>query len=511
MDTLVAPPPTETVLSWRANPGPQEFALQQPYTVFEILYGGARGGGKTDAGMAWLSEYVEHPKYRALVLRRNAEDLSDWIDRAQYMFSGLGAKLTRHPTTTFTFPSGAKIRCGHLKDKDAFTKYQGHEYQKILIEELTQIPKENHYQTLLYSCRSSVPELRPQVFLTTNPGGVGHGWVKRRFIQDRNQPPRIPCIPFLNSKTGRKAIFIPASIDDNPILTTNDPEYVMQLEALKESDEQLYKAWRLGSWDVFIGQAFPEFNVLTHVYPSQKVPMLDKETLAKSLKITCFDWGYTAMGVMLWLAVSPVENEYGVRHVWCYRELAQNMKSPKMWGVDLAKAFKEEERLGHGRPHYMALPHDCFGTTRGEQTIASTFQAITGLSVQRMPTLNKGARTNRKALLHSMLQNSEDGSPYLLFNQSVNYTIDTIPELVYDDNNPEDINTDGEDHGYDALTGGLLTLSMDPVASGAVKHHQPRDRLDKKRTFVATPDGEYVAPDIMSAVGNAKKRRSSPY
>lgn len=511
MDTLVAPPPTTTMDAWRPNAGPQEFSLQQPYSIFEILYGGARGGGKTDAGIAWLSEYVGHPKFRGLVLRRNAEDLSDWIDRAQFMLSGLGAKLTRHPTVTFSFPSGAKIRCGHLKDKDAYTKYQGHEYQKILIEELTQISKEEHYQTLLFSCRSSVPELRPQVFLTTNPGGIGHGWVKRRFIQARNETPREPCMPFINPKTGRMAIFIPANIEDNPVLVNNDPEYVMQLEALKESDEQLYKAWRLGSWDVFIGQAFPEFNAITHVYPSQRIPVLTPKILAKSLKIMCFDWGYTAMGVMLWLAVSPIENEFGVRHVYCYKEIAQNRKSPREWGVDLRKAINDDKKSGVGVPDYMALPHDCFSSTRGEQTIAVTFGDMTNISVQRMPTLSKGARTNRKALLHSMLQTSEDTTPYLLIHRSANYTIDTLPELVYDDNNPEDIDTDGEDHAYDALTGGLLTLSLDPRAGGAVKHHTPRQKLETKRTFVATDDGQYRPPDIMNAVAKAKKRRGSAF
>ena len=167
------------MLEWRPHPGKQEEALRR--NEFEVLYGGQRGGGKTDAGLVWLTEYIQHPRYRALVIRKNSEDLSDWIDRAAYLYQRYGARPTGKPAT-ITFPSGAKIRTGHLKDDLAYTKYQGHEYQRILIEELTQIPDETRYLQLISSCRTSIPELIPQIFCTTNPGGLGHAWVKARFI-----------------------------------------------------------------------------------------------------------------------------------------------------------------------------------------------------------------------------------------------------------------------------------------------------------------------------------------
>ena len=206
----------------------------------EILFGGARGGGKTDAGMAWLLYDIDNPKYRALVIRRNADDLKDWIDRARSFYKPTGAIVSGQPSD-IKFPSGAIIRTGHLKDENAYSKYQGHEYQKILIEELTHIAREGDYEKLLGSCRSTVEGIEPQIFNTTNPDGAGHKWVKNRWnIPD--EPKDIVITDDLN----RKRVFIPSKIEDNKKLMEADPGYVEYLESIK--DEDLRNAWRNGSW-----------------------------------------------------------------------------------------------------------------------------------------------------------------------------------------------------------------------------------------------------------------------
>jgi len=217
-------------------------ALERP--DFEILYGGSRGGGKTEAGQAWLLYDISHPKLRALVIRRNSDDLKDWMDRARIMYAPCGAVFVGNPAE-IRFPSGAKIRSGHLKDEGAYTKYQGHEYQRILIEEVTHIPSESLYEKLLGSCRSTVPELRPQVFLTTNPDGDGHYWVKERFdCENPDEKPRF----FTDEATGitKSRIFIPAKVEDNKYLIENDPGYVAYLNSIK--DPVLRRQWRDGSW-----------------------------------------------------------------------------------------------------------------------------------------------------------------------------------------------------------------------------------------------------------------------
>jgi len=183
---------------------------------------------------------IDNPRLRQLVIRKNAEDLKDWEDRAMVMYSGMGAKFTGKPLT-IEFPSGAKIVTGHLKDDKAYTKYQGHEYQRMLIEELNQIPREEHYLKLISSCRSTIPGLPAKIFATTNPGGVGHTWVKKRFVD-----PSRPMSEFRDLISGRSRVYIPATVDDNPTLMQNDPDYVRFLESLPPD---LKAQWRYGSWE----------------------------------------------------------------------------------------------------------------------------------------------------------------------------------------------------------------------------------------------------------------------
>lgn len=201
---------------------------------------GARGGGKTDAGQAWLLYDIDKPRYRALVIRRNATDLDDWIDRAKVMFAPARGVFVGG---TFNFPSGARIRTGHLKDDNAYTKYQGHEYHKMLIEEITHITSEDNYEKLLGSCRSTVEGIKPQVFCTTNPDGGGFSWVKRRW----NIPDHPTETVVVNDeKNGRTRVFIPSRVQDNPKLMENDPGYVKYLESI--TDDDLRDAWLNGSW-----------------------------------------------------------------------------------------------------------------------------------------------------------------------------------------------------------------------------------------------------------------------
>ena len=231
---------TEPEIHWQPNPGPQTNALKK--IEYEVLYGGARGGGKTDAGIAWLLYPIHIPQYRGLAIRRNAEDLVDWLDRAEEMYRAVGGVRSGKPAV-FKFPSGAKIRTGHLKDDKAYTKYQGHEYQRMEIEELTHIAREENYLKLLGSCRSTIPGLDAQIFCTTNPGEVGHKWVKERWHIDMALPPaEIRCV---DDKTERPRVFVSAKVTDCPQIVNNDPDYIKFLEGLPSG---LKEQWRDGSW-----------------------------------------------------------------------------------------------------------------------------------------------------------------------------------------------------------------------------------------------------------------------
>lgn len=234
---------SEKKVHWKPHPGKQEAALAFE-DVDEKLYGGGRGGGKTDAGQAWMvhPDYIKHPRYRGLVIRQNATDLTDWIDRARTMYLPLKPTFKGNPGEIH-FPSGAVIRTGHLKDAGSYQKYQGHEYQRVLIEEASHIPDENLYEKLMASCRSTIQELRPRKMLTSNPDGDGGVWLKKRF---KIKPGS--AIQHFVTEHGETRMYIPSTVDDNPSLL-KDTQYVRFLDSLTDPD--LKAAWRQGDWDAF--------------------------------------------------------------------------------------------------------------------------------------------------------------------------------------------------------------------------------------------------------------------
>lgn len=470
---------------WKAQPGPQTLALQVPDSVNEILYGGKRGGGKTDTGIIWMQEPVSLPRYRGLVIRKHVSDLRDWVDRATRMYQGLGVKVAYRPWE-LTFPSGAKIVTGHLKDDLSYTQWMGQEFQRMLIEELTQIPDEKRYAQLRASNRSTVDGLPAQTFATTNPGGVGHSWVKKRFVDIG------PYYQIYTDQLGLRRVYIPAGIDDNPALTKVDPDYVKQLEALKEIDPDLWKAWRLGDWSIIAGQAFREWNSILHITPIPPMPLKDCK------KFICFDWGYSNWGVALWVAIAP-ENRYGVVRYYVYRELWLKEHEPREW----AKQFKLLQRIDGVRDIW--LPPDCFNKEMGS-SIADIFRTDGTLNVKQASTPS-GSRHMRKAIMHSALADAIDGRPYLQMHPNCVKLAESLPELITDENDPEDIDTDGNDHGYDALTVGLLMEAPHLARSGGVKQRAGIPQIETKRVWApGMHQGQIAPPDIMDAIAHYETR-----
>lgn len=500
------------VLRWRPNPGKQERALRIPDNVFEVLYGGARGGGKTDAGIYWMIKPIEqlgwqptvtHPLFRGLVLRRSAKDLNDWLDRASRVYKAYGAKLVKSPQTVFTFPSGAKIIVGHLKDVSA---YLGHEYQRILIEELTQIKDELTYTKLLGSCRSTITDLsgntlvRPQIFMTTNPGGKGHGWVRRRFVS---------AAPwdtfFMNPATNRWAIFIPSSVKDNPKLTEADPGYVQWLEGIRFTDEKLYRMWALGEWDAFEGQVFTEWRYQLDGRPHHVFDRFWFD-ISKMERITGFDWGMRDPASMHWIARLPA-NEYGVEHLIIYREVYQGNTPARRWGELMGNVQKIDP------VRYMVLPHDCFSTRPDGSTVADSMKAgirkVIGktIPIKQAESLKHGSRLNRVSLMHDLLATSPDGYPYLMIHSSCSNLIRTLPELVYDETIVEEIDDDAEDHAFDSATYGLTTLKPRFAAGDLVKIGGRQPSL-MQPGYKATPQGGFAMDNFLQQVAASQVRPS---
>lgn len=434
---------------WQPHPGPQMEALA--YRVYELLYGGARGGGKTEAGIMFLIEddYHLNPLYRALVVRKNADDLKDWIDRAERIYIQLGAKKVGTPVE-FIFPSGAKIRTGHLKDDNAYTKYQGQEYQKMLLEELTHIATEQRYEMLIASCRSTVPGLIAQIFATTNPNGKGHVWVKKRFVKGENIPK--PGTVWIPEKTLRPRLFIPSKVFDNPTLVNNDPGYINFLKGLTPT---LRAMWLDGSWDVGAGEFFEEWDEKIHVCTPFDIPEHWK-------RFICMDYGFTNQTAVLWCAVDPSSGK-----VFVYRELYVTQHTYEMVAETIYRMTPADEVRSID---WMAVDSSIFDS--GKETGKTGYDIMkevfrkdeTKFPVPiRLATKGPGSRLNGWNLVRSYLRHKKDElgktiTRLQVFKTCTNF-IRVMPEQLFDENNVEDLDTDGEDHIPDAIRYGLRTLS----------------------------------------------------
>lgn len=426
---------------WKPHEGPQEDALRT--AAFELLFGGARGPGKTDAGVVWIGckpELIENPRYRALVIRRNADDLVDWIDRARLMYSRYKVQIVGRPYE-IRFPSGAKIRTGHLRDANAYSKYQGHEYQRMLIEELTQIPQEKHYIQLIGSCRSTVDGIDARIFATTNPGGVGHAWVKRRFID-----PSPPNTVFMGHDTERTRIFIPGRVEDNPTLLQKDPNYLRYLEGLKETDVELWKAWRLGDWDTFAGQYFREFRRDLHVLPYDYIPQAD------DIHIGGMDWGRADPFAFIGTVIRKIEwlnpetlNEHTFYRAITYKEVYGTEKRPEEWGEIIRTVVPLTK--------YRFIQADTQIYNPGNDKSMSIYEQFCQFDEEYRGRLRPASkeRVGGWENMRKWLSIAPDGKPYWQINPSCTNLIRTLPELVHDENNVEDVDTTGEDHAEDAV------------------------------------------------------------
>ena len=421
------------LIHWEPHPR-QSFALSR--SEFEIAFGGARGGGKSSCLMAWMVEptYLNNPQFRGLIIRRNYDDLRDYIDRATQMYQHLDVEVVGNPAE-FRFPTGAIIRTGHLMDKQAYQKYQGHEYQKMGIEEATLIHDEEDYLKLISSCRSTVG-LPPQVFLTCNPGGPGHSWFKKRFVDNPREK------TYYDPVTSRTRIFIPSKIQDNPKLMEEDPGY---FEMLKGLPDELRRAWLDGDWDVYYGQYFSQWRYDVHVVEPFHIP-------SNWYRYRAIDYGYRAPFAVVWLAVDPDNNVYLYRDYYVSEmELSGHIDAINGLSTD------EDYRVTMGDPSmWIRNP---------QNSNRSDLQAGSHMAIADI--LRKGGISVVKAnndrlsgwnLLREYLKWDDETPPKLHIFKTCGKFIETIPMLVHDLRRPEDLDTKGPDHLADAIRYGLMHI-----------------------------------------------------
>jgi hypothetical protein len=279
---------------WAPQPGPQHAFIKCP--VFEVVYGGARGGGKTDAA---LGDFANHAKRYAdnakgLFVRRTRVALEPTIERAKQLYRPLGAEW-QEQKSRFVWPNGAILYFRYLdRDADA-DAYQGHDYTRVYVEELTQFPDPKPVDKLKATLRSAAGV--PTGFRATcNPGGPGHTWVKSKYID----PGAWKIVtekfknPFDGSEVERSRVFIPAKLSDNPKLLGVDPGYVGNLYLA--GSEQLVKAWLEGDWNVIEGAFFDKWSAARNVCKPFGIP-------SDWIRFRSMDWGSARPFSVGWWAV----------------------------------------------------------------------------------------------------------------------------------------------------------------------------------------------------------------
>lgn len=356
--------------------GPQGLAFWS--SADEVIMGGGRGSNKTETSLAFTIKgnpgadtnipvnrsYVLHPQYRFLVLRKNVKDLEDWKSRAKRFYEPFGAVLTESPIIKFEFPSGAIGILDHMDGDDAFEKYMGQQYHRIIYEELTQCPSELLYARIKASCRSVISEMRPQVFGSANPGGPGHVWFTDRFISNSVKTSDSTW-EYTDKETGQTRMFVHGTVDDNPYFMRDDAKYVRELDALKDIDEYEWRKWRLGDFSCVAGQYFPMFRPngpmgaekekypwANHVITSGSVPLMPWW----HRWISC-DWGVAHECAVYW----GCQNPNGQVHV--YREMVRRDALIADVGVSIALATLDDLRGLENHSMVMWLSHELFSKT----------------------------------------------------------------------------------------------------------------------------------------------------
>jgi len=457
--------------SWSPQPGPQTAFVGS--RVFEVVYGGARGGGKTDAA---LGDFAFHARdfgagAQGLLVRRSRVALEPTIARAKQIYRPFGARW-EEAKSRFIWKSGAVLYFRYL-DRDADAElYQGHSYSRVYIEELTQFADPRPVDKLKATLRSATGT--PCGFRATcNPGGPGHNWVKARYID--------PGAWALIEEDGLDRAFIPARLADNPKLAQSDPLYVSRLR--QSGSEQLVRAWLDGDWNIIEGSFFDKWSERNIVRPF-KVPAL-------WTRLRSFDWGYAAPFSVGWWAVAsdpydaggdqPIPRGALVRYREWYGSNGKPNEGLRLDAEAVAAGILEREggeiiRLAVADP---SIFRQDGGPSIGERMRRAgvAFRAADNTRVGKAGALS-GWDQLRARIAGAPSGDGRDPAPMLYVFDTCRDFIRTVPVLQHDPLRPEDLDTGAEDHIADEAR--YACLSRPLVARRPAPAANPPDLWEKE-------------------------------
>ena len=420
----------KTVVIGTPNEKQQKFLRSR---TKHTAFGGARGGGKswTVRCKAKLLA-LRYRGIKILIVRRTFAELTN--NHINPLLKELNG-IARYNKTekVFTFPNGSTITFGYCNNDKDLLQYQGAEYDVIFLDEATQL--QELWMKEIVACLRGVNAFPKRIYYTCNPGGPGHHYIKRLFIDRRYEEGEDP-----NDYT-----FIQSLVTDNKALLKSQPDYLKQLEALPP---KLKEAWLYGRWDIFEGQFFEDFvdspdhyedRMNTHVIAPFQIP--DGWKIYRS-----FDWGYAKPFSCGWWAVDYDGVAYRILELYgCTKTPNEGVK----WTPE--KVFSEIHRIETEHPWLKGK--DIIGVADPAIWDGETGESIADVAAKHRVWFSKGdnKRIPGWMQVHYRLAFDENGFPMMYIFSNCKAFIRTMPLLQYDEHKVEDLDTSQEDHVADEV------------------------------------------------------------
>lgn len=457
------------------------FTLMDPKCKY-LLYGGAAGGGKsyflrwTAIGLAmyYASKGIDrvpiglfsedYPTLRDRQVTKIMREFPPWLGTLkETQRDGLAFYLAPQ------YGSGVIM----LRNLDDPSKYASVEFAAILVEELTKNTEET-FEDL--RTRMRFPGVEDRKFIgATNPGQIGHGWVKRKWVK---------VDPAYQDLEQNRFFFVPAKYSDNRY---NPSDYGIQLSAI--TDPQKRRALLDGSWDVFAGQYFDEWNPSLHVI-NPFVP--DKNNVI----IGGMDWGRTKPFAFLLSTVEKVfYEEKSFYRVKTFSETYGIKKNPIEWSEEIKEQLRRLFSLTLGDIVWARADTSIFDKLAdGSRSIRDQF--VEADDRWRLLRKSNKDRIQGWNIMHDWLSTAPDGLPYWQIASNCSNLIRTLPDLVHDENQVEDLDSDGEDHAPDAMRYMLKHLKWIDAKLGGIKENQ-EGKTERVKFFAdVTDEGQQIAINI---------------
>lgn len=460
---------------WSPQPKQREFMSRGED---EALFGGAAGGGKSDALIMEGVRQVHIPHYKGLILRKTYPQLTELIEKSLRYFPSAfpGAKFNESKHV-WTFKNGAKLVLGSLPHPKDKYKYQGKAYDFIGFDELTHFTFEE-YIYLKSRCRPNGPGTRCYIRGTANPGGVGHGWVKQRFI--KAAPPMQTiwekvAVPQTDGNFRieyQSRIFVPSRIYDNQSLLDNDPGYLTRLASLPEAER---RALLEGDWDTFSGQFFMEWRDDPAHYKDRRwTHVIEPFDIPEHWKIyRSYDYGFSKPFSCGWWAVDGNGVMYRIAELYgCTGTPDEGVK----WTPDIQ--FRKIAEIEHQHP--LLKGKEIRGVADPAIFNSQTGESVAETAAKYHIYFQKGDNSRIAGWMqcHYRLQFDEEGKPRMYVFNTCRSFIRTVPALCYSQIHAEDVDTTMEDHIADEWRYMCMTRPVRAVYKNPVEVRLGEDPLN---------------------------------